>query len=177
LLQREIGDALILPGRRRRDAVSFIGLLAMLPQTVLWALDERHSTQLLSIFMATMFWIAAGAGTLGAVICLIRLLRSDNVLRIDATGIACPQLWGAVIPWSRIAGIRTDGTREDTALTITFNRPMDLELQKRSRLTWSAKLDAEKRTLTIPGALLSVPADDLAVLLQDRLRHQGQEPQ
>jgi hypothetical protein len=164
---------IILPGRRRREALSLVCGLALVPQAVLWALEERHSTPLQFIFVGGIFWFLAGVVVLGAVASLRRLLRPDNAIRADAAGIACPQLWHSVIPWSHIAGIRTEGARDDTSLLIVFDAPTDLEVRKNAWFDGSAKLDATRRSLSIPDALLGFPADDIAVLLQDRLRQHG----
>jgi hypothetical protein len=154
----------ILPGGRLFEILTFIGLLAMTPQTVLWAIE----TPLSDPWSFGFYWFCVVLMALAALVCLRNLLRSNDLLQLDARGIAAPRLWHSVIPWAAIKDVRTIGTRSDNALMITFAAPTEVAL-KRQRLDWSVKLGTEKRSLRIPGILLGLPADEIAMRMRERI--------
>ena len=154
----------ILPGDRLFQVVTCIGLVAMTPQTILWAVETPISEP----WSFGFYWLCVALFALGAAVCLRNLLRANDLMRLDAHGIAAPRLWRSVIPWSTIKSARSVGTRSDTALFLTFDPPTEVELMKRPWLDWSVKLGTERRSLLIPGLLLGMPADRIAALLEKR---------
>jgi len=170
LRQRDGNATVIIPGRRVRDAIGGIGMLIMAPQMILWAIEGEPSMPLpLAIFMTGLLWLATACIALAAIVGVRRLLRPDNAIRADASGIGCPELWHPTIPWARITDIRTNGTRDDTKLVIAFDAPLDINLVPR-RFGWRAKLDPARLSLTIPDGLLGIPAEDVAAQLHDHVR-------
>jgi hypothetical protein len=136
----------------------------MTPQTVLWAIE----TPLSDPWSFGFYWVCVALMLFAAVVCLRNLLRSNDLLQLDAQGIATPRLWHAVIPWDAIKEVRTIGSRSDNALLISFQAPTELAL-KRIRLDWSVKPGKEKRSLWIPGILLGLPAEKIAVRMRARI--------
>jgi hypothetical protein len=156
----------VLPGDRLFQLVTLLGLIAATPMTVLWAIETPTSEP----WSLGFYWLCVVLFIGAAALCLRNLLRSNDLIRLDAQGIAAPRLWRSVIPWSQIKSARSVGTRSDTALLLTFDPPTEVALQKRPWLDWSVKLGTERRSLLIPGLLLGMPADRIAALLEERRR-------
>ncbi len=147
--------SVVLPGDRLFQAVTCAGLLAATPQTVVWAVETPVSDP----WSFGFYWLCVALFVIAAVVCLRNLLRSNALLHLDASGIAAPRLWHAVIPWSAVSGARSIGTRSNNALMLQFAAPTPVTLMKRPWLDWSVKLGTEKRSLTIPGIMLGMPAE------------------
>jgi hypothetical protein len=160
------GATVILPGDRLFQIVTFLALLAATPQTIFWALETPSSEP----WSLGFYWFCVALFVLAAAVCLRNLLRSNQLIHLDPQGIAAPRLWRSVIPWSAVKGARMVGTRNDSALMLQFETPTPVELMKRPLLDWSVKLGTEKRSVTIPGILLGMPADKIATLVEDRVR-------
>lgn len=163
---RGTASAMILPGNRLFEAVTCLGLLAATPQTILWAVETPSSDP----WSFGFYWLCVTLFVLAAAVCLRNLLRSNELLHLDAKGIAAPRLWRSTIPWSAVSGARVIGTRSHNALLLQFAAPTEVTLAKRPLLDWSVKRGTEKRSLTIPGILLGMPAEKIAALLADRIR-------
>ncbi len=56
---------------------------------------------------------------------------------------------------------------------LQFAAPTPVTLMKRPWLDWSVKLGTEKRSLTIPGIMLGMPAEKIAAILEDRIPAQA----
>jgi hypothetical protein len=167
---RTMPDAtVILPGNRFFEGVTFLGLLAATPQTLFWAIETPTSEP----WSLGFYWFCVALFVLAAAVCLRNLLRSNALLHLDATGIAAPRLWHAAIPWNAVSSARAIGTRSNNALMLQFATPSPVALVKRPWLDWSVKLGTEKRSLTIPGIMLGMPADKIAAILEDRIRAQA----
>ena len=162
-------NTVVLPGDRLFQIVTCLALIAATPQTVLWAVETPSSEP----WSLGFYWFCVVLFVGAALLCLRNLLRSNDLLQLDAQGIAAPRLWRSVIPWSAFSGARAVGTRSDNALMLQFAAPTPVELMKRPWLDWSIKLGTEKRSLTIPGILLGMPADKIAALLEERIRAQA----
>lgn len=156
--------AVILPGDRLFQIVTFVGLLAATPQTIFWAIETPVSEP----WSLGFYWFCVALFVIAAAVCLRNLLRSNALLHLDANGIAAPRLWRSVIPWNAVGGARRVGSRSDSALMITFAAPTEVAMMKRPLLDWSARLGTEKRSLTIPGILLGMPADKIAAILEEQ---------
>jgi len=104
-----------------------------------------------------------------AALCLRNLTRSNDLIRIDAAGIAAPRLWRSVIPWSAVKGAVVVGTRSNNALRLLFDPPQNIALAKRPFLDFAVTLGTEKRSLTIPGIMLGMPAAKIAALVEERI--------
>jgi hypothetical protein len=167
-----VDTAVTLPGDRLFQIVTFMGLLAATPQTILWAIETPTSEP----WSFGFYWFCVALFVLAAAVCLRNLLRSNALLHLDARGIAAPRLWCSVIPWDAIKSARSTGTRSDTALMITFEAPTEVAMMKRPFLDWAARLGTEKRSVTIPGILLGMPADKIAALMEDRIRAHASRP-
>jgi hypothetical protein len=166
-------ETMILPGDRLFQIVTFLGLLAATPQTIFWAVETPTSEP----WSLGFYWFCVGLFVIAAAVCLRNLLRSNALLHLDARGIAAPRLWRSVIPWDAIKSVRSVGTRSDSALMLQFATPTPVELMKRPWLDWSVRLGTEKRSLSIPGILLGMPADKIATLVEDHLqRHRRVAP-
>jgi hypothetical protein len=162
-------ETVILPGNRCFEGVTCLGLLAATPQTLFWAIETPTSEP----WSFGFYWFCVALFVLAAAVCLRNLLRSNALLQLDAEGIAAPRLWHAAIPWNALQGARVVGTRSNNALMLQFAAPTAVALAKRPLLDWSVKLGTEKRSLTIPGILLGMPAEKVAAILEERIR--GQE--
>jgi hypothetical protein len=156
----------ILPGDRLFQTVTFLALLAATPQTIFWAIETPSSEP----WSLGFYWFCVALFVLAAAVCLRNLLRSNQLIQLDAQGIAAPRLWRSVIPWSALKSARQVGGKSDSALMLQFEAPTPIELTKRPWLDWSVRLGTEKRSVTIPGLLLGMPADKIATLLEDRIR-------
>jgi hypothetical protein len=156
----------ILPGDRLFQVVTCLGLLAATPQTILWAIETPSSEP----WSLGFYWFCVALFVLAAVVCLRNLLRSNALLHLDAQGIAAPRLWHATIPWSALVAARVIGTRSNNALLLQFAAPTEVALAKRPWLDWSVKRGTEKRSLTIPGIMLGMPAEKIAALMEERIR-------
>ena len=156
----------ILPGDRLFQAVTLLGLLAATPQTIFWAIETPVSKP----WSLGFYWFCVALFVLAAVVCLRNLLRSNALIHLDASGIAAPRLWRSAIPWNAFSGARRIGGKSDSALMLQFAAPTPVELMKRPWLDWSVRLGTEKRSLTIPGLLLGMPAEKIATILEDRIR-------
>jgi hypothetical protein len=162
----ETDATVILPGDRLFQIVTFLALLAATPQTIFWAIETPTSEP----WSLGFYWFCVALFVLAAAVCLRNLLRSNQLIQLDAQGIAAPRLWRSVIPWTALKGARMVGTRSDNALMIQFEAPTEVVLMKRPWLDWSVRLGTEKRSVTIPGLLLGMPADKIATLVEDRIR-------
>lgn len=158
-------ETLILPGERLFQAVTCLGLLAATPMTILWAIETPASDWLSFGF----YWLCVALFLGAALLCLRNLLRSNDLLRLDAEGIAAPRLWQAVIPWSAVKGTRVVGTRSNNALMLLFETPTEVALAKRPFLDFAVTPGTEKRSLTIPGIMLGMPAEKIAAILEERV--------
>ena len=165
-LRAQSDAALILPGDRLFQLVTLLGLLAATPQTILWAVETPTSEP----WSLGFYWFCIALFVLAAAVCLRNLLRSNALLHLDARGIAAPRLWNGAIPWDAFKSAQAIGTRSDNALRLTFEAPIEVDLMKRPFLDWTVKLGTEKRSLTIPGIMLGMPADRIAALMEERIR-------
>ncbi|MDQ7248214.1 STM3941 family protein [Dongia sedimenti] len=159
------GAAVILPGDRLFQIVTFLALLAATPQTILWAVETPTSEP----WSLGFYWLCVALFVLAALVCLRNLLRSNALLRLQDDGIAAPRLWHAAIPWNALTAARAIGTRSNNALLLQFATPTELALAKRPWLDWSVRLGTEKRSVTIPGIMLGMPAETVARMLEDRI--------
>jgi hypothetical protein len=159
----------ILPGDRLFQLVTLLALLAATPQTLLWAVETPTSEP----WSLGFYWFCVALFVLAAAVCLRNLLRSNDLLRLAAAGIAAPRLWQSVIPWSAIKSVRTVGTRSNDALMLTFHAPTPIALKKRPWLDWSVRPGTEQRSLQIPGIMLGMPAAAIAALVEARLAATG----
>jgi hypothetical protein len=163
---RAVGPtAVILPGDRLFQLVTCIALVAATPMTVVWAIETPSSDWLSFGFYWFCIALFLGAATL----CLRNLMRSNDLIRIDAEGIAAPRLWRATIPWSAVRGATVVGTRSNNALRLLFDPPQDIVPAKRPFLDFAVTLGTEKRSLTIPGIMLGMPAEKIAALVEARV--------
>jgi hypothetical protein len=166
-------ESVILPGNRFFEGVTFLGLLAATPQTLFWAIETPTSEP----WSLGFYWFCMALFVLAAAVCLRNLLRSNALLHLDANGIAAPRLWRSVIPWKALKSARMVGSRSANALMLQFEAPTEVALAKRPFLDWSVKLGTEKRSLTIPGILLGMPAEKVAAILEDRIRAHAKRAQ
>ena len=166
---RVIGGATILPGDRLFQIVTLLGLLAATPQTVLWAIETPVSEP----WSLGFYWFCVVLFAIAGAVCLRNLLRSNDLLRLDGEGVSAPRLWRAVIPWSAIKSARRIGGSSDVALILQFEAPLDVAMMPRPFLDWTARLGTEKRSVTIPGILLGMPAEKIAALVEERIRANG----
>jgi hypothetical protein len=153
-----------LPGDRLFQLVSFVALVAATPMTVVWAIETPSSDWLSFGF----YWFCIVLFVGAALLCLRNLLRSNDLIRIDAEGIAAPRLWRSVIPWNAVKGAVVIGTRSNNQLRLLFETPTDIALAKRPFLDFTVTLGTEKRSLTIPGIMLGMPAEKIAALVEER---------
>jgi hypothetical protein len=163
---RAVGPAtLILPGDRVFQLVTCVALLAATPMTVVWAIETPSSDWLSFGF----YWFCIALFVGAAALCLRNLLRSNDLIRIDAQGIAAPRLWRSVIPWSAVKGALVVGTRSNNQLRLLFDPPQEIALAKRPFLDFAVTLGTERRSLTIPGIMLGMPAEKIAALVAERV--------
>ena len=160
-----VDTMLTLPGDRLFQLVTCIALVAATPMTVVWAIETPRSDWLSFGF----YWLCVALFVGAAALCLRNLARSNDLIHLDAKGIAAPRLWQATIPWAAVKGTVIVGTRSNNALRLLFDPPQDVALAKRPFLDWSVTLGAEKRSLTIPGILLGMPAEKIAALVGERV--------
>jgi hypothetical protein len=156
--------AMILPGDRLFQVVTCLALVAATPMTVVWAIETPSSDWLSFGF----YWFCIVLFLGAALLCLRNLARSNDLIRIDAEGIAAPRLWRATIPWSAVKGAVVVGTRSNNQLRLLFETPTDIALAKRPFLDFAVTLGTEKRSLTIPGIMLGMPAEKIAALVEER---------
>ena len=156
----------ILPGDRLFQCIALLGLLAATPMTIVWAIETPPSEWLSFGF----YWFCVALFLGAALLCLRNLLRSNALLRLEADGIAAPRLWRSVIPWSALKGARVVGTRSNNALMLLFETPTEVALMKRPFLDFKVTPGAEKRSLTIPGIMLGIPAPKAATILDAHRR-------
>jgi hypothetical protein len=156
--------AMILPGDRLFQFVTCLALVAATPMTVVWAIETPSSDWLSFGF----YWFCIVLFLGAALLCLRNLARSNDLIRIDAEGIAAPRLWQAKIPWSAVKGAVVIGTRSNNQLRLLFETPTDVALAKRPFLDFAVTLGTEKRSLTIPGIMLGMPAEKIAALVEER---------
>jgi len=161
--------AVVLPGDRLFQTVTFLALIAATPMTLIWAIE----TPVWEPWTFGFYWFCVALFVLAALLCLRNLLRSNALLRIDAEGIAAPRLWRSVIPWSAIKSASQVGSRSDNALFIQFEAATEVQMMKRPFLDWAARLGTEKRSVTIPGIMLGMQAGETAALIEERIRMKG----
>jgi hypothetical protein len=159
-------EAVVLPGDRLFQFVTCLALVAATPMTVVWAIETPSSDWLSFGF----YWFCIVLFIGAAALCLRNLLRSNDLIRIDAEGIAAPRLWHGTIPWGAVKGAAVVGTRSNNQLRLLFETPTDVVLAKRPFLDFAVTLGTEKRSLTIPGILLGMPAEKIAAILEERIR-------
>jgi len=155
----------ILPGDRLFQLVTCVALVAATPMTVVWAIETPSSEWLSFGF----YWFCIVLFVGAAALCLRNLTRSNDLIRIDAAGIAAPRLWQAKIPWSAVKGAVVVGTRSNNALRLLFDPPQDIALAQRPFLDFAVTLGTEKRSLTIPGIMLGMQAEKIAAILEERV--------
>jgi hypothetical protein len=164
---RAVGsEAVVLPGDRLFQLVTCVALVAATPMTVVWAIETPSSDWLSFGF----YWFCIVLFLGAAALCLRNLARSNDLIRIDAEGIAAPRLWRSTIPWSAIKGAVVVGTRSNNQLRLLFETPTEVALMKRPFLDFAVTLGTEKRSLTIPGIMLGMPADKIATLVANQLQ-------
>ena len=163
-----VGDdaVVVLPGDRLFQIVTFLALAAATPQTMLWAIETPSSEP----WTFGFYWFCVALFVFAAAVCLRNLLRSNRLLHLNVDGIAAPLLWRSVIPWNALSSARTIGSRSNNALLLQFAAPTEVALAKRPFLDWSVRLGTEKRSVTIPGIMLGMPAERIAALLEERIR-------
>jgi hypothetical protein len=164
-VRADASGAVILPGDRLFQLVTCIALLAATPMTVVWAIETPSSDWLSFGF----YWFCIVLFVGAAALCLRNILRSNDLIRIDAQGIAAPRLWQATIPWSAVKGALVVGTRSNNQLRLLFDPPQDVALAKRPFLDFAVTLGTERRSITIPGIMLGMPADKIAALIGERV--------
>jgi hypothetical protein len=164
-------NRIALPGDRLFQIVTCLALIAATPQTILWAVETPVSEP----WSLGFYWFCVALFVLAALLCLRNLLRLNDLIHLDAQGIAAPRLWQSTIPWTAIAAARPIGSRSDNALLVQFDAPREVVLLKRPFLDWAVRLGTEKRSVTIPGIMLGMPAEKIAALLQDRIREQARQ--
>jgi hypothetical protein len=157
--------AMILPGDRLFQVVTCLALVAATPMTVVWAIETPSSDWLSFGF----YWFCIALFLAAAALCLRNLLRSNDLIRIDAAGIAAPRLWRGTIPWSVFKGAVVVGTRSNNQLRLLFETPTEVALMKRPFLDFSVTLGTEKRSITIPGIMLGMPAEKIATIIEERV--------
>ncbi|WP_395023387.1 STM3941 family protein [Dongia sp.] len=162
-------DKITLPGDRLFQVVTCLALIAATPQTILWAIETPASEP----WSLGFYWFCVALFVLAALLCLRNLLRSNALLHLDAQGIAAPRLWRGAIPWNAITTARPIGSRSDNALLVQFDAPRGVALMKRPFLDWAVRLGTEKRSVTIPGLMLGMPAEKIAALIEARIREQA----
>lgn len=161
---RADGATTLLPGDRLFQIVTLLALIAATPMTILWAIETPASEP----WSLGFYWLCIALFVGAGAVCLRNLLRSNDLIHLDAEGIAAPRLWHGTIPWSAIKSAKSIGSRSDNALLIQFEAPREMALIKR-RLDWSLRLGTEKRSVAIPGLLLGMQADRIAALLEERV--------